>query len=223
MQVEKLGHALGIIAREGVRCDVVDLLVTHPDNAPVVQRLEILLAGAQHGCSPCLNPPPKSPRLSRPLTVRVVLVDRGAASLRFRLGLNYKLTAMTTIPSGYEGEPDLHHLQVLDVLLREHSLARAPRLLDVTQRALSKTLGRLRRYFDDPLFVRVALRMEPTPKALQLQEPVFEILERMRALRTEHVPFDPKTTHRTFNFCVVDAGVIKLLPPLVKTLMEEAP
>ena len=130
---------------------------------------------------------------------------------------------MTTIPSGYEGEPDLHHLQVLDVLLREHGLTRAARTLDVTQPALSKTLGRLRRYFDDPLFVRVALRMEPTPKALQLQAPVRAILERMRALRTEHVPFDPRTSHRTFNLCVVDAGLIKLLPPLVDRLLREAP
>ena len=57
MQVEELGHALRIIAREGVRCDVVDLLVTNPDDAAVVQRLEILLAGAQHGALPAVNPP----------------------------------------------------------------------------------------------------------------------------------------------------------------------
>jgi len=130
---------------------------------------------------------------------------------------------MTTISSGYEGEPDLQHLRVLDALLREHSLTRAARTLDVTQPALSKTLARLRRYFDDPLFVRVALRMEPTPKALQLQAPVRAILERMQGLRTENVSFDPRTSHRTFNFCVVDAGLIKLLPPLVDRLLHEAP
>jgi DNA-binding transcriptional LysR family regulator len=130
---------------------------------------------------------------------------------------------MTIIPPGYEGDPDLHHLQVLDVLLREHSLTRAARTLNVTQPALSKTLARLRRYFDDPLFVRVSLRMEPTPKALQLQAPVRAILERMQSLRSEHVSFDPRTSHHTFNFCVVDAGLIKLLPPLVDRLLEEAP
>jgi DNA-binding transcriptional LysR family regulator len=129
---------------------------------------------------------------------------------------------MTTIPRNYN-DLDLHHLLVLDVLLREHSLTRAAQTLNVTQPALSKTLARLRRYFDDPLFVRVALKMEPTPKAMELQAPIADILERMRTLRTEHVPFDPKTSHRTFNFCVVDAGVIKLLPPLVKLLMEVAP
>jgi DNA-binding transcriptional LysR family regulator len=45
----------------------------------------------------------------------------------------------------------------------------------------------------------------------------------MRSLRSEHVSFDPRTSHRTFNFCVVDAGLIKLLPPLVDRLLDEAP
>jgi DNA-binding transcriptional LysR family regulator len=121
------------------------------------------------------------------------------------------------------GEIGLHHLQVLDVLLREHSLTRAARVLDVTQPALSKTLAQMRRYFDDPLFVRVALRMEPTPRALRMQAPVRAILEQMRSLRSEHVSFDPRVSHRTFSFCVVDAGLIKLLPPLVDRLMAEAP
>ncbi len=130
---------------------------------------------------------------------------------------------MIAIPSGYPGEIDLHHLQVFEVLLRERSLTRAARVLGVTQPALSKTLARLRRYFDDPLFVRVSLRMEPTSKALSLDAPVRAVLDGMRTLRTENVPFDPETSRRTFTFCVVDAGVIKLLPPLVSLLQEEAP
>ena len=130
---------------------------------------------------------------------------------------------MNTIPNGYDGGPGLQQLRVLDVLLREHSLTRAARELRVTQPALSKTLAQLRRYFDDPLFVRVALRMEPTPKALQLQTPVRAILDGARALRTEHVSFDPQKSRRTFNFCVVDAGLLKLLPPLVERLITDAP
>lgn len=127
------------------------------------------------------------------------------------------------IPSGYTVDVDLQHLRVLDVLLRERSLTRAAKALDVTQPALSKTLARLRRFFDDPLFVRVSHRMEPTPKALALAEPVACVLEQMRALRSDHVLFDPKTSNRTFQFCVVDAGVIKLLPPLLKRVATEAP
>ena len=128
---------------------------------------------------------------------------------------------MSSIPSDYG--PELHHLRVLDVLLREHGLTRAARELNVSQPALSKTLAHLRRHFDDPLFVRVGLRMEPTPKALQLQAPVRAILERIQSLRSEHIAFDPRSSHRTFNFSVVDAGLIKLLPPLVERLLSEAP
>src|SRR5262249_11826721 len=83
----------------------------------------------------------------------------------FRMQLfDYKLTDMRTIPGDYASEPDLHQLRAFEVLLREHSLTRAARELNVTQPALSKTLGQLRRYFDDPLFVRIAGGMEPTPK-----------------------------------------------------------
>jgi len=130
---------------------------------------------------------------------------------------------MRIIPHGYSKAPDLHHLQVFDVLLREHSLTRAARELDVTQPALSKTLAQLRQYFDDPLFVRVASRMEPTAKALQLQMPVRAILNGTASLRSEHMSFNPRLSHCTFNFCVVDAGLIKLLPPLVDRLLTQAP
>ncbi len=129
---------------------------------------------------------------------------------------------MNTIPESYAGL-DLPQLEALEVLLREHSLTRAAKALNVTQPALSKTLARLRGYFADPLFVRVALRMEPTPKALELQAPVAAILDRVRALRAQHVPFDPRRSRRTFRFCVLDAGIIHLLPPLVDVLAREAP
>ena len=131
--------------------------------------------------------------------------------------------AIETIPTGYAGGIELRDFEVLEVLLRERSLTRAAKVLEVTQPALSKTLARLRRYFSDPLLVRAGLRMEPTAKALELAQPVGGILERVRALRSEHVAFDPATSSRTFNFCVVDAGVIKLLPPLVNHLLAKAP
>src|SRR5437762_8893929 len=79
---------------------------------------------------------------------------------------------MKTIPRKQTEDLDLHALRVLDVLFRERSLTRAAEALHTQQPALSKTLARLRRYFNDPLFVRVALHMEPTAKALELEKPV---------------------------------------------------
>jgi DNA-binding transcriptional LysR family regulator len=130
---------------------------------------------------------------------------------------------MQTIPITHRDEPSLQQLRGFDVLLREHSLTRAARELGITQPALSKTLAQLRRFFDDPLFVRIGFRMEPTPKALQLQASVRVILDRAALLRSEGSLFEPRTSHRTFNFCVVDAGLLKLLPPLVERLLTEAP
>jgi len=130
---------------------------------------------------------------------------------------------MRTIPGHHSAEPSLQQLRILDVLLREHSLTRAAPELDVTQPALSKTLAQLRRYFDDPLLVRVGRRMEPTPRARQLQVSVRAVLDRAALLRSDSVTFAPRTSHRTFNFCVVDAGLLKLLPPLVELLLTEAP
>lgn len=130
---------------------------------------------------------------------------------------------MMIIPPGYDLPVDLHHLQVFDQIMRQGSLTRAALTLEVTQPALSKTLARLRDTFGDPLFVRVSRRMEPTAKALELERPVREILDRVQALKAAHVPFDPATSRRIFAFSVVDAGAIKLLPPLITALSREAP
>jgi hypothetical protein len=52
VQVEELGRARRVIAGQRMGRDVVDLLVPDPNDATVVQRLEILLASPQHWRSP---------------------------------------------------------------------------------------------------------------------------------------------------------------------------
>jgi DNA-binding transcriptional LysR family regulator len=61
---------------------------------------------------------------------------------------------------------DLNLLIILQVLLEERNGSRAARRLHLSQSAVSKALGRLRETFDDPLFVRSAYGMDPTPRAL---------------------------------------------------------
>jgi DNA-binding transcriptional LysR family regulator len=120
-------------------------------------------------------------------------------------------------------EIELRHLRVFEVLLRERNLTRAAAGLDVSQPALSKTLATLRAYFSDPLFIRVGHRMEPTAKALELEASIRSLLDDVTELRTQHRPFDPSSSSRTFNFSVVDAGIIRLLPPLIRMLQRSAP
>src|SRR5258705_11068241 len=105
---------------------------------------------------------------------------------------------MKTITGKHTENLDMRALRVLDVLFRERSLTRAAEALHTQQPALSKTLARLRRYFNDPLFVRVSLHMEPTAKALELEKPVRALLDGMQRLRTEQSRFDPPQSTRGF-------------------------
>jgi DNA-binding transcriptional LysR family regulator len=120
-------------------------------------------------------------------------------------------------------ELDLRHLRVFEELLRERNLTRAAASLNVSQPALSKTLASLRRYFDDPLFIRVGHRMEPTARALELEPSIRELLDKATMLRARHQPFDPRTSSRTFTYSAVDAGLVRMLPPLIRLLHEQAP
>ncbi len=61
------------------------------------------------------------------------------------------------------GRIDLNLLIILQVLLEERNGSKAARRLHLSQSAVSKALGRLRETFDDPLFIRSAYGLEPTP------------------------------------------------------------
>jgi DNA-binding transcriptional LysR family regulator len=118
---------------------------------------------------------------------------------------------------------DLRQLRAFELVLREKNLTQAATVLGLSQPALSKTLGRLRRYFADPLFVRAGNRMEPTAKARELEPSVRSLLDSVTMLRAHHRPFDPRTTSRTFSFSVVDSGLLRLLPELLPHLERVAP
>src|SRR4029079_13058618 len=52
MQIEELRRALRIVPGQDMSRDIVDFGIAHPYRAAVIERLEIVLTGAQHGASP---------------------------------------------------------------------------------------------------------------------------------------------------------------------------
>ena len=60
---------------------------------------------------------------------------------------------------------DLNLFIVFDVIYRERNLTKAAEVLHITQPAVSNSLSRLRKSFDDKLFVRQSGNMIPTPLA----------------------------------------------------------
>ena len=67
---------------------------------------------------------------------------------------------------------DLNLLVVFKHMLTERSVSRVAQTLELSQPAVSNALNRLRKLLDDPLFLRTAGGMEPTPLAEQLAESV---------------------------------------------------
>lgn len=116
---------------------------------------------------------------------------------------------------------DLNLLVVLEALVEEGNVTRAARRMGLSQPAMSNALARLRRTFDDPLLVRTAQGMTPTPAAQALVVPVRQALTQLRAALEEKSVFDPTTATRTFHLLANDYAEITLVAPLLQTLRAE--
>ena len=74
---------------------------------------------------------------------------------------------------------DLNLLVLFDTLMKARSVNKTAEAIGLSQSATSGALARLRETFDDPLFVRTASQMEPTPRALQLAPVVRKVVTPM--------------------------------------------
>jgi DNA-binding transcriptional LysR family regulator len=119
--------------------------------------------------------------------------------------------------------PDLNFLYVLQALGEERSVSRAAERLGLTQPAVSHSLGKLRRLFQDDLFVRAGSVMAPTPVGERLVEGVNCVLALVQQEIWSNKSFDPARSTRTFSVCLSDMGMIVLLPRLLAALRERAP
>ena len=109
------------------------------------------------------------------------------------------------------------------MLLAERSVTRASARLGLTQPAVSNALARLRVALDDPLLVRAANGMAPTPRALDLAAPLRDALERVNHVVSGPGRFEPSTARRTFTLAATDYVQFVLLGPLAKRVEADAP
>ncbi|PWC34495.1 LysR family transcriptional regulator [Azospirillum sp. TSO35-2] len=111
---------------------------------------------------------------------------------------------------------DLNLIKVFDALLETRNVSRAAEALGVSQSAVSHALGRLRTLVGDPLFVRTGNRMEPTPRAQRLAEPLRDLLiGAARALSAEE-GFDPLREERSFTISTSDSMQAVLLTGILR-------
>ncbi|WP_354641412.1 LysR family transcriptional regulator [Kitasatospora camelliae] len=118
---------------------------------------------------------------------------------------------------------DLNLLVALDLLLEEGSVSGAARRLHLSEPAMSRTLGRIRRALGDPVLVRAGRAMVPTPHALAIQAEVRAVVERARTLFAAAGAVDLPTLNRTFTVLAHDSFAAAHGPALFARAAAEAP
>jgi DNA-binding transcriptional LysR family regulator len=118
---------------------------------------------------------------------------------------------------------DLNLLYVLVALDDCRSVSDTALKLHRSQPAVSAALGKLRGFFDDPLFVRIGNSMQPTPRGRGIVESARGIL---RSVGTDIIAapvFDPAALTGPISLAMSDVGEIVFLPKLLKNLRRLAP
>jgi DNA-binding transcriptional LysR family regulator len=118
---------------------------------------------------------------------------------------------------------DLNLLPIALALYDELSVSRTAQKLGMSQPAVSMALRKLRVAFGDPLFIRAAKGITPTPRAHALVRAARPLLTRLQesVLAEEH--FNPGVSTRPFTFALSDVGEMVFLPKLLERLRAQAP
>ncbi|MEO6292349.1 MAG: LysR family transcriptional regulator [Burkholderiaceae bacterium] len=118
---------------------------------------------------------------------------------------------------------DIKLLRLFDRLYDTRSVTRTAEALEQSQPTISIWLGRLRKRLDDPLFVRTAEGMLPTPRSDAMIGTVREVLSGLQRLSAAATVFSPATAQRRFRICMTDASHVTLLPRLLSHVRTAAP
>lgn len=118
---------------------------------------------------------------------------------------------------------DLNLLVLFEAVMEERSVTRAAARLRVSPSAVSHGLVRLRRFLNDPLFLKHPKGVAPTARAMEVAATVADILMRIRGVVAGATRFDPAHSSRRFTIGAPDGISAVILPPLFSTIERAAP
>ena len=118
---------------------------------------------------------------------------------------------------------DLKLLAIVSELNRTRSVSQTADNLNLSQSAVSMSLAKLRRHFNDPLFVRTSTGMEPTTHAVELIRLLQRAGDLLHTALGHHVVFEPRTSDRRFVIHSTDIAQVTLMPKLMKRLADISP
>jgi len=115
---------------------------------------------------------------------------------------------------------DLNLLTVFDAIMAERKMSAAAEKIGMSQPAMSAAVSRLRLTLKDELFIRTGSGIKPTPRALELERPIREVLDKISDTISQTLAFDPQKSDRLFTLASIDYGGIAIVPPLLKHLAD---
>ncbi len=130
--------------------------------------------------------------------------------------------------NGYNGMINLHSLDlnllvVFNEIYQHKQISKVARVLNLSQPAVSNALARLRRNFDDPLFVRTKEGMQATPFADLLADPIRLALNGLSEALNVQEQFNPATSMRHFQIVLTDVAELYFMPRLIQQCALLAP
>ena len=121
------------------------------------------------------------------------------------------------------GAIDLNLLVALEALLEEKNVTHAGIRLNTSQSAMSGSLARLRRHFNDELLVRVGREYELTPLAERLLPIVQASLHKAEEALSLTRRFDPAHSRQRFSIVMSDYMMTVMVTPLLHAIATQAP
>ncbi|MDE0303768.1 MAG: LysR family transcriptional regulator [Albidovulum sp.] len=106
-------------------------------------------------------------------------------------------------------------LIVFLAVMRHRKATLAANEIGLSQPAVSHALGRLRRLYGDPLFLRSAYGVEPTALARELEPKVRRIVRLISETLEEPSEFDPESSEVTARIAAYDYELATILPQLI--------
>ena len=113
---------------------------------------------------------------------------------------------------------DLNLLPLFDELLKTRQVSKAGRAFGMSQPATSYALAKLRKIFNDPLFVRTNNGLRPTPLALKLAPAISKVLATIQdeILLEPEIPFLAGDETRLFSLNITAAGAVVFAAPILE-------
>lgn len=115
---------------------------------------------------------------------------------------------------------DLNLLLAFEALIDERHTGRAAKRVGLSQPAFSNAIGRLRTRLEDPLFLRRAQGMVPTPRAERIAGPIRAALDQLRQTFEVARTFDPSLSAQRFRIALSDDVELRLAPLFARSMQS---